>query len=149
MIRLGFLRLNDPRTWLTSNELLFHLVWTPTLFIQRFYQVYELPTWIPPDTHYLISRMLLVDPVKRITVPEILAHPWVRRGMRTYMLDTTLQTAPSLVGTVSTLLAQRDVGIVVEGLGTVDAGVVNELAGSLGAVSILLSFSLKSIRVME
>lgn len=29
----------------------------------------------------LLSRMLVADPADRITVPEIMAHPWVRSGM--------------------------------------------------------------------
>lgn len=102
-------------------------------------QVYDLPKWIPPDTHYLISRMLIVDPIKRITVPEILAHPWTRRGMKTYMIDTTLQAAPSLVGTVSHLLQTMNQEVIVEGLGVLDMGVVNELAHQLNVVSFYVS----------
>lgn len=98
-------------------------------------QLYDLPKWIPPDTHYLISRMLIVDPIKRITVPEILAHPWTRRGMKTYMLETTLQVAPSMVGTVSHLLQTMNQEVVVDGLGVLDMGVVNELAHQLNVVS--------------
>lgn len=92
----------------------------PTLYQKIQYGVYELPRWIPPDTHYLISRMLVVDPIKRITVPEILAHPWVKRGMKTYMLDTTLQAAPTLVGSISQVLQSMNQETVVEGLGVLD-----------------------------
>jgi carbon catabolite-derepressing protein kinase len=102
-------------------------------------QVYELPKWIPPDTHYLISRMLVVDPIKRITVPEILAHPWTRRGMKSYMIDTTLQAAPSMVGTVSHLLQTMTQEVVVDGLGAVNIDIVNQLANQLTVVGTPLS----------
>ncbi|KAF8814699.1 Pkinase-domain-containing protein [Phlegmacium glaucopus] len=38
---------------------------------------YEMPTWIDPLAKDLLSRMLIVDVHKRITVPEILSHPWL------------------------------------------------------------------------
>jgi len=97
-------------------------------------QVYELPKWIPPDTHYLISRMLVVDPIKRITVPEILAHPWTRRGMKTYMIDTTLQVAPGMVGTVSHLLQTMTQEVIVDGIGAANIEIVNQLANDLHVV---------------
>jgi carbon catabolite-derepressing protein kinase len=97
-------------------------------------QLYELPKWIPPDTHYLISRMLIVDPIKRITVPEILAHPWTRCGMKTYMIDTTLQAAPGMVGTVSHLLQTMKQEVIVSGLGAINMDIVDQLASQLNVV---------------
>ncbi|KAL4263632.1 Protein kinase domain-containing protein [Pleurotus pulmonarius] len=38
---------------------------------------YEMPTWIDPLARDLISRMLVVDVNTRITIPEILKHPWL------------------------------------------------------------------------
>ncbi|KAJ7158352.1 kinase-like domain-containing protein [Mycena crocata] len=38
---------------------------------------YEMPTWIDPLAMDLISRMLVVDVSRRITIPEILSHPWL------------------------------------------------------------------------
>jgi serine/threonine protein kinase len=39
---------------------------------------YEFPDYIKGDVRDLISSMLQVNPVKRITIPEIKKHPWFR-----------------------------------------------------------------------
>ncbi|KAJ7719183.1 hypothetical protein DFH07DRAFT_898804 [Mycena maculata] len=39
---------------------------------------YEMPSWIDPLAMDLLSRMLVVDVSRRITIPEILSHPWLR-----------------------------------------------------------------------
>lgn len=39
---------------------------------------YEIPASVSPYARDLITRMLQVDPRKRITIPEIKAHPWMR-----------------------------------------------------------------------
>jgi serine/threonine protein kinase len=38
--------------------------------------IYNLPSHLSPGARDLIPRMLLVDPLKRITIPEIRQHPW-------------------------------------------------------------------------
>ena len=48
----------------------------PNLFKKIKNGVYVLPTHLSPGARHLISRMLLVDPLKRITIPEIRQHPW-------------------------------------------------------------------------
>lgn len=48
----------------------------PNLFKKIKNGVYTLPTHLSPGARHLISRMLLVDPLKRITIPEIRQHPW-------------------------------------------------------------------------
>jgi len=35
-----------------------------------------MPEYLSSDARNLISRMLIVDPVKRIKMPEIMKHPW-------------------------------------------------------------------------
>lgn len=93
--------------------------------------MYELPQWLSPDTRYLISKMLIVDPVKRITVADILRHPWTHRGLPNYLTQAvTVVTAPSLLGTLSNLVQTDDV--VIPGFGTIDRGIVLELAKALG-----------------
>ncbi|KAF5369095.1 hypothetical protein D9758_003077 [Tetrapyrgos nigripes] len=42
---------------------------------------YEMPTWMDPLAKDLITRMLVVDSKKRITIPEILDHPWLRSSV--------------------------------------------------------------------
>eukprot|EP00746_Dinoflagellata_sp_MGD_P153003 gnl/MRDRNA2_/MRDRNA2_84008_c0_seq1.p1 gnl/MRDRNA2_/MRDRNA2_84008_c0~~gnl/MRDRNA2_/MRDRNA2_84008_c0_seq1.p1 ORF type:complete len:427 (+),score=34.70 gnl/MRDRNA2_/MRDRNA2_84008_c0_seq1:172-1281(+) len=39
--------------------------------------IYTLPSYISPGARDLTSRMLVVDPIKRITIPEIWQHPWL------------------------------------------------------------------------
>ncbi|KAJ4824922.1 hypothetical protein Tsubulata_037424, partial [Turnera subulata] len=40
---------------------------------------YSLKRFTSPGARDLISRMLVVDPLKRLTIPEICHHPWFRR----------------------------------------------------------------------
>ncbi|MBA0565244.1 hypothetical protein Golob_010132 [Gossypium lobatum] len=41
---------------------------------------YEFPPWISNDARRLISKLLVADPDKRITVPGIISNPWFRKG---------------------------------------------------------------------
>ncbi|KAJ3512079.1 hypothetical protein NLJ89_g3729 [Agrocybe chaxingu] len=38
---------------------------------------YDMPAWIDPLAKDLLSKMLIVDVKQRITIPEILSHPWL------------------------------------------------------------------------
>ncbi|KAF8069006.1 kinase-like domain-containing protein, partial [Lyophyllum atratum] len=38
---------------------------------------YDMPAWIDPLAKDLLGKMLVVDVEKRITIPEILSHPWL------------------------------------------------------------------------
>ncbi|KAJ6703059.1 hypothetical protein OIU85_029070 [Salix viminalis] len=42
---------------------------------------YKFPPWISMDAERLISKLLVVDPEKRITIPEIRANSWFRKGL--------------------------------------------------------------------
>ncbi|KAF9467937.1 hypothetical protein BDZ94DRAFT_1248098 [Collybia nuda] len=42
---------------------------------------YDMPAWIDPLAKDLLGRMLVVDVHKRITVPEILSHPWLHTAI--------------------------------------------------------------------
>ncbi|WRX26918.1 Protein kinase domain - like 10 [Theobroma cacao] len=41
---------------------------------------YEFPPWISNDARRLISKLLVADPEKRITIPGIMRNPWFRKG---------------------------------------------------------------------
>ncbi|XAR69995.1 Non-specific serine/threonine protein kinase [Bertholletia excelsa] len=41
---------------------------------------YEFPPWISPDARRLISKLLVPDPQRRITIPSIMRVPWFRKG---------------------------------------------------------------------
>ncbi|KAF8629035.1 hypothetical protein AX15_003595 [Amanita polypyramis BW_CC] len=66
---------------------------------------YDMPTWIDPLAKDLLSRMLVVDVTKRITIPEILVHPWLTnsstsphtKGKASRRLTPPLPPSPSTV----------------------------------------------------
>ncbi|XP_010275777.1 PREDICTED: CBL-interacting serine/threonine-protein kinase 25-like [Nelumbo nucifera] len=41
---------------------------------------YEFPAWFSYEAKRLISRLLVADPNKRITIPEIMQLPWFKKG---------------------------------------------------------------------
>lgn len=46
---------------------------------------YEIPNTVSPYARDLISRMLQVDPRRRISIQDIKAHPWMRSEVPIYM----------------------------------------------------------------
>ncbi|KAL4559872.1 hypothetical protein LXL04_032018 [Taraxacum kok-saghyz] len=44
---------------------------------------YEFPPWFSADSRRLISKLLVVDPSQRITVPEIMRAPWLSKVFKT------------------------------------------------------------------
>ena len=57
--------------------------------------IYTLPSHLSPGARDLIPRMLLVDPMKRVTIPEIRQHTWFLNHLPRYLAvpppDTTQQ----------------------------------------------------------
>lgn len=41
---------------------------------------YEFPPWFSTDAKQLISKLLVSDPEKRISIPEIMQNPWFHKG---------------------------------------------------------------------
>ncbi|XP_055647615.1 maternal embryonic leucine zipper kinase isoform X1 [Falco peregrinus] len=41
---------------------------------------YNIPDWLSPSSMLLLNQMLQVDPKKRITVKQLLHHPWLMEG---------------------------------------------------------------------
>ncbi|KAH8109432.1 Pkinase-domain-containing protein [Phellopilus nigrolimitatus] len=37
---------------------------------------FDIPDWLSPDARDLIRKILQYEPAKRLTIPQILAHPW-------------------------------------------------------------------------
>lgn len=52
---------------------------------------YYMPNSIPPDAAHLIKNCIVVNPIKRLTMPEIMKHPWFLAGLPKY-LSVTPQT---------------------------------------------------------
>lgn len=68
----------------------------PNLFKKIKGGIYTLPSHLTPGARDLIARMLLVDPLKRITITEIRAHPWFAQHLPRYLavppMDTLAQS---------------------------------------------------------
>ncbi|KDQ11188.1 hypothetical protein BOTBODRAFT_35489 [Botryobasidium botryosum FD-172 SS1] len=106
----------------------------PTLFHKITGGVYHLPNYLSHDAKYLISGMLAVDPMKRLTVAEILDQPWTKVGLSPYLLRPPTPAPGPLLDTLSSLVASSPGGRredAVKGLGHIDEGVLIELANSL------------------
>ncbi|EOA17917.1 hypothetical protein CARUB_v10006326mg [Capsella rubella] len=67
----------------------------PILFDKIKKGMYTLPDHLSYFARDLIPRMLMVDPTKRISIPEIRQHPWFNNNLPSYLaippLDTTEQ----------------------------------------------------------
>ncbi|XP_042043596.1 SNF1-related protein kinase catalytic subunit alpha KIN10-like [Salvia splendens] len=67
----------------------------PNLFKKIKGGIYTLPSHLSVGARDLIPRMLIVDPTKRITIPEIRAHLWFQAHLPRYLAvpppDTTQQ----------------------------------------------------------
>lgn len=57
----------------------------PNLFKKIKGGIYTLPSHLSPGARDLIPRMLLVEPLKRITIPEIRQHPWFTVHLPRYL----------------------------------------------------------------
>ncbi|WJX75266.1 SNF1-related protein kinase catalytic subunit alpha kin10 [Trifolium repens] len=57
----------------------------PNLFMKIKGGIYTLPSHLSPGARDLIPRMLVGDPMKRITIPEIRQHAWFQLGLPRYL----------------------------------------------------------------
>uniref|UniRef100_A0A7S1UFG3 non-specific serine/threonine protein kinase n=1 Tax=Phaeomonas parva TaxID=124430 RepID=A0A7S1UFG3_9STRA len=57
----------------------------PNLFRKIKSGMYSLPSHLSSLAHDLIPKMLVVDPLKRITIPEIRMHPWFTHNLPSYL----------------------------------------------------------------
>ncbi|KAG6902185.1 hypothetical protein C0995_003281 [Termitomyces sp. Mi166 len=53
---------------------------------------YDMPTWIDPLAKDLLEKMLVVDVEKRITMPDILVHPWLHSSQNPAPTAEQLET---------------------------------------------------------
>ncbi|KAM6573659.1 hypothetical protein CsatA_017739 [Cannabis sativa] len=47
--------------------------------------IYNLPMSLPPGARDLIRRVLVVDPTRRMTIPQIRQHPWFKARLPCYL----------------------------------------------------------------
>ncbi|GJY59026.1 SNF1-related protein kinase catalytic subunit alpha KIN10-like protein isoform X1, partial [Tanacetum coccineum] len=68
-----------------------------TLFAKIKSGIYTIPNYLSLGARDLISRMLIVDPVNRITIPEIYKHPWY--SIKSVIMTTKLsiRNEPKLI----------------------------------------------------
>ncbi|XP_070024307.1 SNF1-related protein kinase catalytic subunit alpha KIN10-like isoform X2 [Nicotiana sylvestris] len=57
----------------------------PNLFKKIKGGIYTLPSHLSAGARDLIPRMLIVDPMKRMTIPEIRLHPWFQAHLPRYL----------------------------------------------------------------
>ncbi|PWZ01735.1 Pkinase-domain-containing protein [Testicularia cyperi] len=57
----------------------------PTLFKKINNGIYSIPSYLSQEARHLLSQMLIVDPVKRITIQEIRQHPWFNVDLPAYL----------------------------------------------------------------
>ncbi|KAI8891349.1 Pkinase-domain-containing protein [Backusella circina FSU 941] len=63
----------------------------PTLFKKINGGIYTMPSYLSSETKMLLTSMLVVDPLKRITIPEIRQNAWFNKNLPDYLrpLPTT------------------------------------------------------------
>ena len=59
--------------------------YVPSLFVKINKGIYTLPSHLSIEAKQLLSSMLVVDPVKRITIPEIMQLPWFNVDLPAYL----------------------------------------------------------------
>ncbi|CAN3372986.1 hypothetical protein DIURU_002876 [Diutina rugosa] len=65
----------------------------PALFKKISNGVYTLPNYLSPGAKHLLTRMLVVNPLNRITIHEIMEDPWFKEGIADYLLPPDLSKA--------------------------------------------------------
>ncbi|BFZ54426.1 Protein kinase [Savitreella phatthalungensis] len=57
----------------------------PTLFKKINGGIYTLPSYLSPGARSLLQRMLVVNPMQRITIDDIRQHAWFKEGLPEYL----------------------------------------------------------------
>lgn len=105
-----------------------------TLFTKISQGSYHMPSYLGADARGLINHMLAIDPVKRITIPEITQHPFFRADLPRYL--TPLPPAPGpVLGTLSSLVTPKVLDFeIIDGLGRIEEDVIDELSTRMEGV---------------
>ena len=91
--------------------------------------------------------MLAVDPIKRMSVPDILANPWTNADLPRYLRRMLRSlTAGSTLDSLSSLLVSNtaDDPDFFPGIGRLDRAILDELTSSLGVDSSLVKGALEA-----
>ena len=57
----------------------------PSLFRKIKEGIYVIPSHLSESSKHLLSRILVVDPLKRATIAEIRQHPWFQKNLPAYL----------------------------------------------------------------
>ncbi|KAH6896149.1 CAMK/CAMKL/AMPK protein kinase [Coprinopsis sp. MPI-PUGE-AT-0042] len=98
---------------------------------------FHLPSSLSRDARDLISSMLVVDPVKRITILDIMQHPFFTTNLPRYLTPLPPPPGPVL-GTLASLVTppkQLDFEMI-DGLGKIEEEVVDLLAKRMVGVTV-------------
>ncbi|EJD54596.1 Pkinase-domain-containing protein [Auricularia subglabra TFB-10046 SS5] len=93
-----------------------------------------IPNHVSPDARYLLHGMLNTDPLKRLTIPDILRSPWFMKDLPGYLMPLPPPPGP-LLGTLSSLVEPKKPPFeIIPGLGRIDDTVIDGLVGRLQGV---------------
>lgn len=67
------------------------------MYTKIFKAQYEFPPWFSFDSKRLISKLLVTDPDRRITIPAIMRVPWFRKDFTRPLAFSIKETTPSKV----------------------------------------------------
>ncbi len=96
-----------------------------------------MPPTLSPGAQHLIHAMLAVDPVKRITIPEIYRHPFFTTNLPRYLSPLPPPPGPVL-GTLKSLVSPPTKPVdfeVVEGFGRIEQDVIEGLVARMQGVT--------------
>ena len=117
----------------------------PTLFKKINNGIYSVPSYVSREAKQLLQSMLVVDPVKRITIAEIRQLPWFQKDLPTYLEPLPATPAAEPDGFDFNVPQEQGAeehqdrpdghrarkGLVTADLGVVEESIVDELAGKL------------------
>lgn len=72
-----------------------------TMYNRVFKAEYQFPPWFSPESKRLISKILVADPERRITIPSIMNVPWFRKGFSN--IPTVVNSEPEVTEVVSSI----------------------------------------------
>lgn len=111
-------------------------------------QRYHVPKYLSEDAKFLIAGMLVVDPMKRLTVQDLLMHRWTNENLPEYMKRMKTQLNPQRsLDTLTSLLdasASENSPDYIEDVGILDYEILQELAGNLAVPPSLVRTALET-----
>ncbi|TFK21270.1 CAMK/CAMKL/AMPK protein kinase [Coprinopsis marcescibilis] len=97
---------------------------------------FHVPSYMSQDARSLITQMLVVDPVKRISVADIMEHPFFKVDLPRYLTPLPPPPGPVLGMLTSLVAPQKQLDFeIIEGLGRIEEDVVDQLANRMIGVT--------------